>query len=232
MTPPTLTDLADWLRTLLGEPEPLRRPGPERVRRLALALEPADLPPTLEADALFLHRARRVGNGWPDLGVLSVHDGFDEQLTTGPNRRLARALGWLEVCEVAWEGQIVGITATPPQRDWTGLRAALHAELGGEDTSWPPESAPPESTLPPLRLALMNAMTPALIGHVAELGVQVYLTGQLRPSAVQAARGRGLGVIALGHRRSELWGLRELARELRAAFPDLQTRVYPLPSGV
>lgn len=219
---PTLQDLADWLRASLGEAEPLRRPGPPEVRRLALALEPADLPPELGADALFLHRARRVGDGWPGLGVLGVHDGFDTHLTTGPNRRLAHVLGWTEVREVVWEGRAVGLTATPPQRTWLDLRAALHTELGGEDSSWPPPDP-----APPLRLALMNAMNPALTGHVAGLGVRVYLTGQLRPSAVGAARDRGLGVIALGHRRTELWGLHRLARELRAAFPGLQTRVYP-----
>lgn len=223
MMPPTLKELADWLGAVFDEPGALRRTGPERVARLALALEPADLPPDVMADALFLHRARRAGDGWPGLGVLSVHDGFDEQLTTGPNRRLARALGWTKLREVVWEGRIVGLTATPPQRQWPELRAALHAELGGEDASWPPGDSSS------LRLALMNAMNPALVGHVADLGARVYLTGQLRPSAGGAARERGLGVIALGHRRTELWGLRQLARELRAAFPGLQTEVYPLP---
>ncbi|MCP2013961.1 putative NIF3 family GTP cyclohydrolase 1 type 2 [Deinococcus sp. HSC-46F16] len=221
MTPPTLTDLARWLGAELDEPEPLRRDGPAEVRRLALALEPTDLPPTLEADALFLHRSRRVGNGWPGLGVLAAHDGFDTHLTTGPNHRLARVLGWTEVEEVVWEGRVVGISATPPQRGWASFRAALHAELGGEDTSWSPE--PPSGAL---RLALMNAMNPALIGHVAGLGVRVYLTGQLRPSAVGAAREQGLGVVALGHRRTELWALRRLARELEGTFPGLETRVY------
>lgn len=221
MTPPTLTDLARWLRAELGEPQPLRRDGPAEVRRLALALEPGDLPPTLGADALFLHRSRRVGDGWLGLGVLAAHDGFDTHLTTGPNHRLARALGWQGVEEVVWEGRAVGIRATPPQRTWEDLRAALHAELGGEDTAWSPE--PPAGSL---RLALMNAMNPALVGHVAGLGVRVYLTGQLRPSAVGAAQEQGLGVVALGHRRSELWGLRQLARELEGAFPGLETRVY------
>ncbi|GAA5514010.1 hypothetical protein Dcar01_02759 [Deinococcus carri] len=222
--PPTLTQLADWLRTELDEPEPLRRDGPPEVRRLALALEPADLPPALEADALFLHRARRVGSHWPGRGVLAAHDGFDARLTTGPNRRLARTLGWTDVEEVTWEGRLVGLAAAPPQGDWQAFRAALQAELGGEDTSWPPE--PPAG---PLRLALMNAMNPALLGAAAQQGVRVYLTGELRPSAVGAARAHGLGVVALGHRRTELWGLRQLARELRAAFPGLQTGVFPDP---
>ncbi|CAM3766568.1 Nif3-like dinuclear metal center hexameric protein [Deinococcus saxicola] len=223
----TLTELADWLRAEFGEREPLKRRGPPAVRRLALALEPADLPPTLDADALFVHRSLRVGERWPGLGVLGVHDGFDLSLTTGPNHRLANALGWRDVREVIWKGELKGITATPPQQGWNELRAALHAELGGEDSSWPPASSLLSNlNTEPLRLALMNAMNPGLIEHVAAGGVRVYLTGQLRPSASAAAHALGMGVIALGHRRSEEWGLRRLAAELRAAFPGLQTHVY------
>ncbi|MFK7600680.1 Nif3-like dinuclear metal center hexameric protein [Deinococcus sp. SM5_A1] len=218
---PTLHELADWLRAEFGEAQPLKRDGPPEVRKLALALEPADLPPEVDADALFLHRSLRVGEGWPGLGVLGVHDGFDLALTTGPNHRLARALGWRDVQAVVWKSELKGITATPPQQSWDELRAALHTELGGEDTSWPPAD-----TSGPLRVALMNAMNPGVIEHVADGGVRVYLTGQLRPSASAAAHARGMGMIALGHRRSEDWGLRRLAAELRAAFPDLQTHVY------
>ncbi|OLV15801.1 Nif3-like dinuclear metal center hexameric protein [Deinococcus marmoris] len=218
---PTLHELADWLRAEFGEAQPLKRDGPPEVRKLALALEPADLPPEVDADALFVHRSLRVGERWPGLGVLGVHDGFDLALTTGPNHRLARTLGWRDVQEVVWKGELKGITATPPQQSWDELRAALHAELGGEDSSWPPAD-----TSGPLRVALMNAMNPGLIEHVADGGVRVYLTGQLRPSASAAAHARGMGVIALGHRRSEEWGLRRLADELRSAFAGLQTAVH------
>ncbi len=75
-------------------------------------------------------------------------------------------------------------------------------------------------------MALMNAMRPELLEALAGLGVSVYITGQMRPGSLAAARELGLGVVALGHRRSELWGLRQLARELRDAFPDLSCTVY------
>lgn len=223
MTSATLTGLAAWLTVTLGETGTLKRGGPEDVARLALALEPRDLPDDLDADAAFVHRSRHVDGHWPGLGILGAHDGFDLHLTTGPNRRLAAALGWQDVREVAWEGRVFGIVARPPQAAWEELRAALHAELGGEDSS----TAPQSETI--RRVAVMNAMTPALVGHVAGLGADVYLTGQLRPSAVPAARAAGIGVVALGHRRTELWGLRTLARELEAAFPGLDTRVYGSP---
>ena len=215
---PALSDLAHWLSATLGEPRPLLRPRNGSIHTLALALEPADLPPEVNTDALFLHRSRGVGERWPGLGLLAVHDGFDRHLTTGPNFRLAEKLGWQDVQPVEWE-RASGLLATPPQEDWADLHAALLRELGGEDRSFAPtQSQPP-------RVALMNAMRPELVRRAAEQGVNVYLTGQLRPSAVGAAQALGLGVVALGHRRSELWGLRQLARELEAAFPGLQTQV-------
>ena len=222
MTPATLTGLAAWLTVTLGESGTLKRPGPEDVTRLALALEPRDLPDDLDADALFLHRSRHVDGRWPGLGVLGAHDGFDFHLTTGPNRRLAVALGWQEVVEIEWDGRVVGLVGQPPQTTWDALRAALHAELGGEDSSIPP----PYGVIH--RVALMNAMNPTLVRHVASLGADVYLTGQLRPSAVPAVRVAKIGVVALGHRRTELWGLRRLAQELEVAFPGLETQVYGL----
>lgn len=220
MSAATLDRLAAWLHAELQEAAPVKRAGPPGVTRLALALEPADVPDVLNADALFLHRSRHAGDRWPGLGLLGAHDGFDRHLTTGPNVRLARRLSWQDLTEITWAGRVVGLSARPPQRTWEGLRDALHAELGGEEASIPPG-------LPGLPyVALMNAMTPALIAQAAGLGVTAYLTGQLRPSAVPAARQHGMGIVALGHRRTELWGLRALARELRAAFPGLQTAVF------
>lgn len=227
MTTVTTADLAAWLRRRLGrERTPtLFRPGGEAVGTLALALEPADLPPDLAADAVFLHRAYRLGDAFPGAAVLASHDGFDARLTTGVNRPLAARLGWRDARPFAWEGRPVGMLATPPQRDWEALVAALAAEFGGFDELLPPASPTVD------RVALMSAMRPELVSGVAALGATAYLTGQLRPGAVPRARELGVGVAALGHRRTEEWGLRQLARELGTAFPGLVCRVYPSPSG-
>jgi len=216
---PALPELADWLHTRLGEITVVR-PYQAEVRRLALALDPADLPPRLEADALFLHRHFRLGGAFPALGVLACHDGFDAALTTGENRTLADTLGWKEV-QAAGLPWASGLIATPPHADWPRLLAALEAEFGGHEALLEPRD-PAVS-----RLALMNAMRPELLSAVAAEGVKVYVTGQMRPGATETARQLGLGVIALGHRRSEVWGLRRLAQELRRAFPGLEPEVYP-----
>ena len=218
MTGPSLQALRAWLRRRLGETE-LRRTGNDLVQRLALALEPADLPSDLEADALFLHRANRLGNAFPGLAVLNSHGGFDLSLTTGPNRALARRLGWHEIRTVELKSAS-GLIAQVPQRDWEAFVDVLSTELGGYDEWRRPRD------LEVGRVALMNAMRPELLHAASEQGVTIYITGQMRPGALSAARELGMGVVALGHRRSEEWGLRRLARELEVAFPELQCDVY------
>jgi putative NIF3 family GTP cyclohydrolase 1 type 2 len=209
--------LHDWLNTRLGDVSILR-PGPAQVRRLALALDPADLPPNLEAEVLFLHRSHRLNDLFPHLSVLTSHDGFDAALTTGENRALARVLGWQDVRPLTVQ-RAAGLLATAPQHDWPSLLAALETEFGSLDEAIAPPVFQP-------RLALVNAMRPEMLSEVAAQGAGVYLTGQMRRATVPRAHEIGLGVMALGHRRSEVWGLRQLAGELQAAFPALTCTVY------
>jgi putative NIF3 family GTP cyclohydrolase 1 type 2 len=71
----------------------------------------------------------------------------------------------------------------------------------------------------------MNAMRADLVEEAAADGVDLYLTGQVRAPGRGPAERLGIGVVAIGHRRSELWGLRQLGRELEEAFPGLVARV-------
>ncbi|KQR22948.1 Nif3-like dinuclear metal center hexameric protein [Deinococcus sp. Leaf326] len=223
---PTLTDLAAWLGRRLQERESVWRPAPSQdapqVRRLVLALEPGDLPPTPppgEGGALFVHRAFRLGKRWPAWPVLTSHDGFDRALTTGENPALAARLGWAAPRTLHWKGAVTGMVADPGL-SWPDLIKRLDSEFGGHEALIAP--ADPGAAA---RVAVMNAMRPELLREVHAQGIGVYVTGQLRPGAVDTARDLGLGVVALGHRRSEVWGLHQLARELRADFPELETTV-------
>lgn len=218
---PELTELAGWLRERLGAEDlpGLYRPGPQAVSRLALALEPDNLPQDLSAGALFLHRPFWLNGRFPGLGVLASHDGFDTKLTTGQNWPLAGRLGWQKVRSVSWKEKPLGLLADLPGASWPALLTSLKSELGGWDFMTEPKTAPQ-------RVLLANALRPELVHLAAGEGAQVYLTGQFRPGARAALSQTGLGVVALGHRRSERWGLRQLERELRAAFPNLETKVY------
>lgn len=227
---PELGLLADWLRRRLGrERAPtLYRPGPAElpVGRLVLALEAADLPPHIDADALFLHRAFGLGERFIHLPVLASHDGFDARLTTGDNRPLAATLGWRERRPLVWQGKTIGYTARPPERDWRALVDMLEQEFGGHERLLPPLS--PTTS----RIALANATRPELLDLAHEHGASVYITGQWRPGARLRAQELGLGIVALGHRRTEEWGLRHLARELSQAFPDLHLQTLTAAPAV
>ncbi|WP_425146121.1 Nif3-like dinuclear metal center hexameric protein [Deinococcus sp.] len=221
---PAPPELLTWLQTRLGDAA-LLRDGPPQIGTLALALSPGDLPPDLEADALFLHRAFRLGNAFPGLGVLASHDGFDAELTTGANLALARRLGWTQGEVLHWRGRVLGLKATAPERGWADLQRALEDEFGGLEELHEPAPSPSQSSHLQT-VALINALRPDLLDFVAESGVQVCVTGQMRSAALPRARELGLGIVALGHRRSELRGLRQLGRELAESFPALHVRVY------
>jgi putative NIF3 family GTP cyclohydrolase 1 type 2 len=71
------------------------------------------------------------------------------------------------------------------------------------------------------RVALMGAMTESLVIWAAEQGADAYVTGQLRVPALSAVEQTGIGVIAVGHRRGELWALRALGHLLRERWAEL-----------
>jgi putative NIF3 family GTP cyclohydrolase 1 type 2 len=224
--PPTLDDLAAFLLERLG-PDAGDAPavwrGGGAVRALGFALEPR---PGLELearglDAVFLHRPFRLpARALPGVAVLASHDGFDARLTTGFNEALAERLGLDELAPLERGGVRVGMVGSlGAPVAWPELEARVAAQFGGLEAS-EPNGAPAAS-----RLAVANAMDGALVRAAAGLGAGAYLTGQVRAPGRAAARELGVGVLAAGHRRAELWGLRRLAREFAAAFPGLETRV-------
>ena len=85
-------------------------------------------------------------------------------------------------------------------------------------------------------IAVVGAMTEALVREASARGAQVYITGQIRQPARQAVIETGLCVIEVGHQRSEEWGLRALAQLLSKRWPELEVRILgtypqPLPKG-
>eukprot|EP00877_Chromochloris_zofingiensis_P009713 jgi/Chrzof1/4996/Cz15g07250.t1 len=76
-----------------------------------------------------------------------------------------------------------------------------------------------EETIVMQPFAVLNAMSPSILARLpSECWV---VTGQLRKPALEAAQGRAHTVIAVGHERCELWGLKTLARDLHQEFPYL-----------
>ncbi len=178
-------------------------------------------------DALFLHRPFLLPPQiWPDVAVFAAHKGFDERFTLGYNSLVACLLELARPDTAlvredkggARVGMVADVLAPAPWNHW---REKINDQFGGLEIS----VRPPVVTNPVTRVAVVGAMTPALIADAAAAGAQAYITGQFREIARSEAIKQGIGVLAVGHRRSEIWGLNQLARELSQAFPTLRCTV-------
>ena len=209
------------------------------VRRLGMALEPW---PGLtrwtsdeRLDALFLHRPwsltdpQRQELRDTGIGVLAYHLAFDERLTTGFNPVLASACGWGEPEILGHKaGRPLGmVCALPEAVAFDAVVVRLRAEFAGLEQTTSP-SAGDDTVV--TRVAVVGAMNDAQVREAHARGVGVYVTGQWRQPAAKAVHETGLGVVALGHRRSEVWGLHTLARLLRAQ-PACAGLEVMLPAG-
>ncbi len=206
-------------------------PSDRPIARLGLALEPfPDLAAWVAAerlDALFLHRpwgltdAQRRDLLTNQVGVLAYHLAFDERLTTGFNPVLAAACGWHPPVLLGEKaGRPLGMTcALPHPTPFDELAAQLAREFGGPLELRRPRRLRPKDGIcdhfPVEKVAVVGAMTDALVRAACDAGADVYVTGQFRQPARRAVEETGLGVVVLGHHRSEVWGLRALARLLR-----------------
>lgn len=203
-------------------------PSLRPIQRIGLALEPA---PQLaewvrhhQLDALFLHRPWRLPPDLlpADVGVLWYHQAFDERLTLGLNPRLAIALTLSAIEPLGKKAdRTIGMMGTLPTQSFEGYCHQLNEIFAGFDQIIAP-SDPPIS-----RVAVMGAMTDALVREAAQRGAEVYVTGQFRQPGAIAVQETGIGVVAVGHRRSEIWGLRALAGLLRERWAGLEVHVFP-----
>jgi putative NIF3 family GTP cyclohydrolase 1 type 2 len=203
------------------------RPSNRPIKRLGIALEPemglTDWANTDKLDALFLHRPWRlqIDELLPDVGILSYHLAFDERLTLGFNPRLANALG-LKKLEVLGhkEGRAIGMLGEAVSHKFQTLCDRVEAIFGGCEQI----RLPAQNTV--RRVAVVGAMNDALVREAADRVAQVYITGQWRQPGELAVTETGIGVIAIGHRRAENWGLRDLAAILRERWVGLEVLLY------
>ncbi|MVM33118.1 hypothetical protein GO755_23965 [Spirosoma sp. HMF4905] len=210
-------------------------PSKRPIRRIGLALEPfpklADWISETQIDALWLHRPWQLdlANLPSDIGILTHHLPFDETLTMGYNPRMAKEMGAVgELVPLGYKQDIIGPGKTLPQRpigmlmeitprEFDQCLTAIKNLFGGYDRAeaghgsgaWQPDSC---------RIAVVGAMTDALVREAASKGATMYITGTYRKPGQQAIDATGSAFIAVGHRRSEVWGLRTLADLLREQY--------------
>jgi putative NIF3 family GTP cyclohydrolase 1 type 2 len=233
--PPTLPELAAHLGALLGAhryapaEHGVAHAADRRVARLGLALDGsaavAAWSRSERLDAVWLHRPWRLPAAElaPGTGVCFTHLPFDDRLTTGLNPRLATALECTDLEPFAFkDGRTLGMLARCEPRTPDGLRDALAGVFGGLD-AW--VDAADEVAV--RRIAVVGAMNEAFVRDAAARGAALYVTGQLRAPALAAVRETGIGVAAVGHGRSEAWGVRALTGLLRERWAGLDVRLLP-----
>ena len=239
MTPraPSISDLADALAIPLrapryageGDPAGIWIDSGRPVRQLAIRLDPGRVPYDWAEglDAVLIHRPFGL---WPahlpdGLGVLAYHRALDDELSIG-SRPMANALALdLDAEPLRRDGNAIGFMGTlNPPLEPSALFRQLESTFGGWEQELNTDSDRAIS-----RIALVNAMTDALVRDAARRNADLYLTGQVRGPARQAVAETGLAVIAVGQDRAEAWGLREMGRWLSERWPELavvdQTRV-------
>lgn len=226
---PHLRELAFALDELLRvreyplEPNGVLRDSQRPVRRIGLTLDPRS--DTVEwirfhaLDAVMLHRhwgldLEQVPKG---VGILAYHLPFDERLTLGYNPLLAETLGLSDVEPLgSRQGRPIGMIGNVELLEFERIHARLRREFGGME-----EVAPPRDAGVP-RIAVVGAMSDALVREASARGAVAYLTGQLRAPARSAVEETGIGVLATGHQRAERWGMRTLAAWLRQRWTMLE----------
>ncbi len=231
ISPNNLANFLDqYLNTAIypDEPPTVYRHFGRSVTRLGLALDPwpglADWVKDAKLDALFLHRPNKLeGISLPeDVGILASHLPFEERLALGFNPRLADALGIEFPYPIGQRKERpLGMIGDVLPQTVSAFYKSVTETFGGREEARTCERD--EVT----RVAVVAAMTSDLMHEASRRGAQVYITGQLRQSAREAIVDTGLGVIIIGHRRSEEWALRALAHVLRERFAPLTVVLPP-----
>ena len=224
-----LNDIAQFLNYFFAvdsfgdDPHGVYVPSTRLIARFGLALEPwaglAEWASIEQLDALFLHRPWQLQPGQlaTDVGVLAYHLAFDENLTLGFNPRLATVLGMANL-EVLGEkqGRPIGMIGNIFPQSNVGYCCCVDEIFGGY------AAARADDKREVSRVAVVGAMTDALVREAVSRGADLYITGQLRQPAQAAVLETGISVIGVGHRRCEEWGLRAMSGLLRDRWSRLE----------
>ena len=235
ISPNNLANFLDqYLNTAIypNEPPTVRHHFGRSVTRIGIALDPwpglTEWVKDARLDALFLHHPNKLeGTTLPnDVGILASHLPFDERLALGFNLRLADALGMVSLQPLGYRKERpLGMIGDVLPQTVSAFYKSVSETFGGRE-----EARTCERDVV-TRVAVVSAMNAELMREASVRGAQVYITSQMRQPAREAIVDTGLGVIIVGHRRSEEWALRALAHVLRERFALLTVVLPPRRSA-
>ena len=190
------------------------------VKRMLFALEPPSKLKQLEKksyEAIFMHRPFDLHlRHFPDSYILWSHDDFDNNMTVGYNPSLASDLQLKQpLQELYWtnkkgtERRIGMVGSLDRAQPYGQYRRHVEELFGGADASKANAVAHVRN------VAVMGAFNANLLHRMkSEHAVDLYITGQVRPGAMEVAKELNIAVVAVGHQRCEAYGLQALAASI------------------
>ncbi|MGF1484963.1 MAG: Nif3-like dinuclear metal center hexameric protein [Opitutales bacterium] len=148
-----------------------------------------------------------------NLAVYSSHLPLDGHPEIGNNAILAKELGLaVEDWFVEYEGMAMAALASGPEGGRTELALRLQRLFPETYQAIEYGSAAPE------RIAILTGSGRAALDHMSAAGVDTLITGELRQNHFNLAQEMGWNLYPCGHYATEVFGVRELAREVAEAF--------------
>jgi dinuclear metal center YbgI/SA1388 family protein len=159
-----------------------------------------------------------------DLSLAAYHLPLDKHGRLGNNVGWADELGLHGVR--GWFGEVRGhALGLSVELDAPLPVDTVIARLGGEP-KFVFAHGPREVT----KIGLCTGAASDLLEPAVRAGCQLFLTGELAERAGEVARELGVGLIAAGHYRTEVFGPQRLAEEIRRTFPALSVEYVDVPS--
>ncbi len=147
-----------------------------------------------------------------NLAVYGSHLPLDCHPEMGNNALLAKALDLTRVeTFLPYEGNNIGlITTAPPTRE--ELRHRLERLFPGGVV------AIEEGSDQPRKIAILTGSGSSAVEHLASIGVDTLITGELKQHFFNIAQEQRLNLYTCGHYRTETFGVRALAEEAAKYF--------------
>lgn len=209
-------------------PNGLQVEGPPNVLKLVTgvtaSLELIDAAIRLDADAILVHhgyfwkgesqplvgfkgrRIRRLVEN--NLSLLAYHLPLDAHPTVGNNAQLAERMGWLVTQQdgLLWSGEVEESCHVDVVMEQLGENIDSNPLLihGGDH--------------PVHRIAWCTGAAQSYIEQAAELGVDLFISGEISEHTVHFAREMGIHYIAAGHHATERYGVQALGELLADRF--------------
>ncbi len=146
-----------------------------------------------------------------DISLLAYHLPLDAHPELGNNASLARLFG-LEITAWFGEQQIAAVGEWKPGGSLGDFSAMVSAQLARE----PMVIGDLSKNI--RRIAWCSGAAQDYLAQAVDLGVDVYLTGEISEHTVHLARESGVAFVAAGHHATERYGVKALGEHLAGQF--------------